>query len=54
MKRTLVFTYGLVNYVVFLGTFLYLAGFVGNLFRRGRSIHPQKGRCGQRLSSTHY
>ena len=31
MKRTLVFTYGLVNYIVFLATFLYLAGFVGNL-----------------------
>lgn len=31
MKRILVFAYGLANYIVFLGTFLYLAGFLGNL-----------------------
>ncbi len=31
MKRVVVLTYGLVNYVVFLMTFLYLAGFTGNL-----------------------
>jgi methanethiol S-methyltransferase len=30
-KRTLVLTYGLVCYVTFLGVFLYLAGFLGNL-----------------------
>lgn len=32
MRRMLVLAYGLVNYVVFLGVFLYLAGFLGNLF----------------------
>lgn len=31
MKRVVVLTYGLVNYAIFLGTFLYLAGFTGNL-----------------------
>ena len=29
MKRIVVLTYGLVNYAIFLGTFLYLAGFTG-------------------------
>lgn len=32
MKRSLFLAYGVVNYVAFLGTFLYLAGFLGNLF----------------------
>jgi protein-S-isoprenylcysteine O-methyltransferase Ste14 len=32
MKRFLVFAYGVVSYVVSLGAFLYLAGFLGNLF----------------------
>lgn len=32
MKRILVFAYGVISYVIFLGTFLYLAGFLGNLF----------------------
>lgn len=31
MKRVAVLAYGLVNYAIFLGTFLYLAGFTGNL-----------------------
>lgn len=31
MKRVLVFAYGVANYVIFGGTFLYLAGFLGNL-----------------------
>lgn len=32
MKRFLVLTYGVVNYVVCLGVFLYLAAFIGNLW----------------------
>jgi methanethiol S-methyltransferase len=32
MKRYLVLAYGLLNYVVFLGVFLYLAAFIGNLW----------------------
>jgi protein-S-isoprenylcysteine O-methyltransferase Ste14 len=32
MSRLLVFAYGLVAYAVFFGTYLYAAGFVGNLF----------------------
>ena len=32
MKRILVFAYGVTNYLVFVGTSLYLAGFLGNLF----------------------
>lgn len=31
MKRFAIFAYGLVNYVIFLGVFLYFIGFLGNL-----------------------
>jgi protein-S-isoprenylcysteine O-methyltransferase Ste14 len=31
MKRIAIFAYGLASYVVFLGTFLYVIGFVGNI-----------------------
>jgi protein-S-isoprenylcysteine O-methyltransferase Ste14 len=31
MKRFVIFAYGLVNYVIFLGVFLYFVGFLGNL-----------------------
>lgn len=32
MKRILVFAYGVASYAICLGTFVYLAGFLGNLF----------------------
>jgi protein-S-isoprenylcysteine O-methyltransferase Ste14 len=40
MKRILVFAYGLIGYVVFLGTFLYLAAFLGNMFAVGSMDSP--------------
>src|SRR5436190_20130514 len=40
MKRILVFAYGLICYVGFLGTFLYLAAFLGNLFPVGGRDSP--------------
>jgi protein-S-isoprenylcysteine O-methyltransferase Ste14 len=40
MKRILVFAYGLFCYVLFLGTFLYLGAFLGNVFAVGSMDSP--------------
>jgi protein-S-isoprenylcysteine O-methyltransferase Ste14 len=40
MKRILVFAYGLICYAAFLGTFLYLAAFLGNLLPVGAMDSP--------------
>ena len=40
MKRILVFAYGLISYVIFLGTFLTLAAFLGNVFAVGGMDSP--------------
>jgi methanethiol S-methyltransferase len=49
MKRILVFAYGLICYVGFLGTFLYLAAFLGNLFAVGSMDSPATGPLGKAL-----
>jgi protein-S-isoprenylcysteine O-methyltransferase Ste14 len=49
MKRILVFAYGLICYVGFVGTFLYLAAFLGNLFAVGTMDSPATGPLGQAL-----
>lgn len=42
-KRVLVLTYGLICYVTFLGVFVYLAGFLGNLFVSRSMDSPASG-----------
>lgn len=49
MKRLLVFAYGVICYVGFLGTFLYLAAFLGNLFAVGSMDSPVTEPVGQAL-----
>jgi methanethiol S-methyltransferase len=49
MKRILVFAYGLICYVAFVGTFLYLAAFLGNLLPEGSMDSPASGPFGQAL-----
>ncbi len=49
MKRILVFGYGLICYAVFLGTFLYLAAFLGNVFAVGSMDSPATGALWQAL-----
>ena len=40
MRRISIFLYGLVSYTVFVATFLYVIGFVGNLWvPKSPSIH---------------
>lgn len=48
-KRILVFAYGLICYVAFIGTFLYLAAFLGNLFAIGAMDSPASGSHGHAL-----
>jgi protein-S-isoprenylcysteine O-methyltransferase Ste14 len=43
MKRILVFVYGLICYAVFLGTFLYLAAFLGNVLAARSMDSPATG-----------
>jgi methanethiol S-methyltransferase len=49
MKRILVFAYGLICYVGFIGTFLYLAAFLGNLLAAGSMDSRTTGPVGQAL-----
>jgi methanethiol S-methyltransferase len=49
VKRIVVFAYGLVCYVGFVGTFLYLAAFLGNLLAVGSMDSPAKGPLWQAL-----
>jgi methanethiol S-methyltransferase len=49
MKRIVVFVYGLIAYVIFLATFLYLAAFLGNVFAVGAIDSPATGPFGQAL-----
>ncbi len=49
MNRVLVFAYGLVSYLIFLGTFLYAMAFVGNLGVPKAIDGPAEGPVGQAL-----
>jgi methanethiol S-methyltransferase len=48
-KRMPVFVYGLISYIVFLATFLYLAAFLGNLFPHGTMDSPATAPLGHAL-----
>lgn len=50
MKRVLGFTYGVVSYAVFFGTFLYAIGFVGNIFVPKTIDGPAEGPLGIALA----
>lgn len=49
MKKILVFLYGVVSYVMFLGTLLYVFGFIGNLFMPKSLDSGPVGPLGQAL-----
>ncbi len=49
MRRILFFVYGVVNYLLFLGTVLYLACFLGNVFVARSIDSPPEGPLGEAL-----
>ncbi len=49
MKRLIIFVYGILCYLLFLGTFLYMVGFIGNLWVPKSMDSPATGALGPAL-----